>query len=490
MNEQEQTMPPQSISEVAASLPKKEYTLKDKLLIISAFLVAFFYDRFIVSSWTWDGNGVFFAAGIFWVLYLIVLYLSWWKTLVVSRTGWLLAACGAALCIWNFIFDYRCSYGTITYFLLPVIFMAHAQCGSGLYPLSRPGEIFKRWIFGWLLSPFSALPTFFAAIYSTFASGRNSSLKKVGVALLISFPLLLLLVSLLASADMVFGYYLKKIFHFDLGLFILHSIITLVASMFFYSFIWNTVHPKISSPAKEHEKKFDLTVSSVILGSVLAVYVLFSIVQFVYLFAGAGLPDSLTYSEYARQGFWQLVLVAAINLFLFGIFLHNVSRTPWFFAMLFGLLLSTGLMLFSAIMRLHMYIYIFGLTWLRLFSAWFIVFLGIVIVLSALRMVREKFPLISSCALVLLLWYCVLGYANPEALIMKYNLKTAENPIRWLDDNEPELKNSSDDAFMVLFESGLKGEVVVRLREAALDRGMEPGYSFSSKRMQSYLKTD
>ncbi len=50
--------------------------------------------------------------------------------------------------------------------------------------------------------------------------------------------------------------------------------------------------------------------------SILAVvYVFYAAVQIIYLFLRAGtLPGDLTYSQYAHEGFWQLVMVSVINI--------------------------------------------------------------------------------------------------------------------------------------------------------------------------------
>jgi uncharacterized membrane protein YczE len=78
-------------------------------------------------------------------------------------------------------------------------------------------------------------------------------------------------------------------------------------------------------------------------------------------------------------------------------------------------------MLVSGFIRLGLYIDAYGLTWLRLISGWFIIYLAAAVVLCAVRMLKEKLPLIMICAMLLLGWYVVLGYANPDGLIARYN---------------------------------------------------------------------
>lgn len=51
------------------------------------------------------------------------------------------------------------------------------------------------------------------------------------------------------------------------------------------------------------------------MSAVALLYLFFCGIQIVYLFLGKGsLPDGMTYSSYARQGFFQLLFVAVMNL--------------------------------------------------------------------------------------------------------------------------------------------------------------------------------
>jgi hypothetical protein len=78
-------------------------------------------------------------------------------------------------------------------------------------------------------------------------------------------------------------------------------------------------------------------------------------------------------------------------------------------------------MLVSGSVRLSLYIGVYGLTWLRVWSAWFVIYLIAVVVVCAVRMLRERTPAIALCMLILLGWYVALGYVNPAGMVEKYN---------------------------------------------------------------------
>lgn len=404
------------------SREKREIAPVERLLLPVALAIAVLFDRLMFAPFIdWTDNMPVFS-GVFWLCYLVAFYAFYWKKLVHNRILWLVAGLGAALCAWNFFFTGNEEFSGLTFIVIPWVLMAHAQYAAGDYGLNDAGKIALAWLTGWFVKPFSGLPVFFGAIGSLGSEGSNSTAKKVVIGAGITLPLLCVIVPLLAGADKVFGFYIRQIAGgFNIGSFVAHAIVAAIAFALFYSFLWNVGFGSKLKLAEKKAFQIDAVICCIVLGSVTLLYVLFCAVQFTYLFAGAGLPDGMTYSEYAREGFAQTVTVCAINLMVFGIFLRFGNRSKTVTVFLAGLLGLTGVMLFSGFMRLRLYIDAYGLTWLRLLSAWFIIYLAVVIILCAVRMFKEKLPAIALCALILLGWYTILGYSNPDAVISRYN---------------------------------------------------------------------
>jgi hypothetical protein len=97
-------------------------------------------------------------------------------------------------------------------------------------------------------------------------------------------------------------------------------------------------------------------------------------VQFTYLFGGRAhviRTTGLTYAEYARQGFFQLVAVAALSLVVVALASRWARRRQprdyWILGVLLGLLMALNLVvLASALKRLALYEQIYGFTRLRI----------------------------------------------------------------------------------------------------------------------------
>jgi hypothetical protein len=170
-------------------------------------------------------------------------------------------------------------------------------------------------------------------------------------------------------------------------------------------------------------------------GTVLAVvdllFASFVLVQFRVLFGGAAFVQAvsgLSYAEYARSGFFQLVTVAALSLplllaaeWLLGERDRAGLRRFRVLALLMLLLLDV--MLASALYRMRLYTVEYGLTELRFYTTAFMGWLVLVFgwfEATVLRGRRERFApgAVTAAALVL----GALNLLNPDALIARTNL--------------------------------------------------------------------
>jgi hypothetical protein len=411
----------------------KVFTRKEKLLLPAALLIAVLCERLVFNIQS--SNNLVLGYGLFWLAYLIIFCAVYWKKLKNNRVLWYVGCCAALLCVWNIMQSWSymgTEYAVLNFAVIPAVLMAHAQLLAGGYALKDVKGLVLGWISGWLIKPFSGIPVLFAVLKPFFkikgklTAQTASRLQKVLIGVCVTVPLLFIIVPLLGSADLAFGYYLNDFISRFIGFKIDASVIiriflVLMFFMFFYSFLWNVGFGKNEWVEAKSHFQIDAIITGIVLGTVTVIYVLFCAFQFTYLFAGEGLPGDMTYSEYAREGFWQTVAVCAINLFMFGMFLNYCKKSKVISALLALLLVLTGIMLVSGSVRLSLYIGAYGLTWLRVWSAWFVIYLIAVVVVCAVRMLRERTPAIALCMLILLGWYVALGYVNPAGMAEKYN---------------------------------------------------------------------
>jgi len=418
--------------------PPKVYSTMEKLLLPVALLIAILFNRLLIAPLTLAlHNDMFIYFSAFWLCYLIIFCVFFWKRVRKDPVLWYVGVCVAALCIWNFIYNSswglahfdNVQFSAISLLVIPGVLMAHAQWAAGRYTLKNHVGMAAAWFMGWFYKPFSGLGALFGSANSLVSESNKPMAKRAAIGILVAALLLAIIIPLLMSADQVFHYYVSQVFtsrsNISGGFTALfwHGLSIVIVFGLFYSFLWNVGFVENEFSGVKSSKTIDNLVSAIVLGSVITVYVFFCLVQFTFLFARAGLPAGMTFSEYARQGFAQTIVVCAVNLLLFGVFLRFGVKGRLLKTLISGLLALTGVMLFSGAVRLNLYIGAFGMTWLRLLSAWFIIYLIAVIALCAVKLLwKKQLPVLAISALLLLGWYVALGFLNPDGFVQWFNL--------------------------------------------------------------------
>jgi hypothetical protein len=157
----------------------------------------------------------------------------------------------------------------------------------------------------------------------------------------------------------------------------------------------------------------------------------FIIVQFRYFFGGTahlGNYTKLTYAEYARRGFFELVAVTALILPLLLVLewlLHKDHPVPlrWFRSLAAFQVILLFVIMASALQRMRLYQSEFGLTELRFYTTTFMGWLALVFMwfmATVLRGRRDRFAF--GALLTGFLGIAVLHFLNPDDLITRTNL--------------------------------------------------------------------
>jgi hypothetical protein len=192
----------------------------------------------------------------------------------------------------------------------------------------------------------------------------------------------------------------------------------------------------ITTRAVRHEPvSLGIVETGVALGLLNMLFLAFVLSQLRYYFGDASLVQGstgLTFSEYYRRGFFELVTVAALVLpMLLG--LHwllrkgNAAHERVFRLLATFQIFLLFVMMASAVRRMLLYQSVYGLTEQRLYTTAFMVWLAIVFlwfIATALCGQRERFACGALVAGMLVVM--TLHVINPDALIVRVNIRHAQ----------------------------------------------------------------
>ena len=291
-------------------------------------------------------------------------------------------------------------------------------------------DIIKRVFvpFGFIHKPFQAI----SRINSGKGQDNNSRvLPKIIIGILMSVPILAIIIWLLSSADIIF----KDLFlNIPLSKIIKHFLIVTAITLYGISFLWAILKAFEERGSSLYSKiKWKLFLDPIVLLTILVliniIYIIFSIIQFTYLFGGDSfiLPSSYTFAEYARRGFFELVIVAVINfgILIFGITFVKKDRKKIFNSLRISLTLFvffTFILLISAFYRMLLYEQVFGFTYLRIFVQAFMVMMFFLFIINIAYIWYLKLPIIKSYIVVSLAVYLVLNFINVDVIIARNNI--------------------------------------------------------------------
>ncbi len=309
---------------------------------------------------------------------------------------------------------------------------------------------------------------------------RQSRLWPFVRGIVIALPVVAIFASLLSSADPIFAERFEEfidLFNIEnLPEYIFRLVYILILA---YALAGTFLHAAETSDRKMEEKTWippflGFTEASIVLASVVILFIAFVVIQFQYFFGGqanVGI-EGYTYSEYARKGFGELVTVAFFSLLLLlglGAITRrdteNQRRTfSWLGIGLVGLLI---VMLIAAFQRLVLYEAAYGFSRLRTYTHVFMIWLGLLLVaVVILEVLRRERTIGLAMVLAALGFVISLNVLNVDAFIVNQNIQR-------------EIRSTTDEAFArgradldVQYFLDLSDDAIPPLVEAYLSRGL------------------
>jgi len=260
--------------------------------------------------------------------------------------------------------------------------------------------------------------------------GRLEHARAAALGGAIAFPLLVVFGGLFASADAMFHHTVAGLLNVDFGALVSHTftfgLLAAITAGYFRGALLRAPRGPLPEIGGVSLRAVPVVTALVLVD---LLFLGFVVIQIRYLFGSGGAQVvGLTYAEYARRGFFELVTVSALVLpvLLAGDWLlrnepHGHQRVfRMVAAVLLGLL---AIVMASALRRMRLYVAEYGLSEIRLYSTAFMLYLAAAFAwfaCTALRGARRRFAFG-----VLVQGFATLGVlhlVNPDALIVRTNL--------------------------------------------------------------------
>ncbi|HEX2700901.1 MAG TPA: DUF4173 domain-containing protein [Acidimicrobiales bacterium] len=260
-------------------------------------------------------------------------------------------------------------------------------------------------------------------------AGGTSPWPAIGRGVLLATPVVLVVGVLLGTADPVFASLFRVE---DAGDLVLH-VALLGIGAWAGGGLLRMASSVAPGPLPQTARRLGFVEAMTVVGSLVALYAAFAVAQLVAVAGGARTvldTAGLTYAEYARSGFFQLLAVATLTLAVLlavraVVDVSTAARRRTFLVLSEAAVALTVAIVVVALRRLHLYEQAYGLTVARLFASVFALWVGGVFVLLALSLAgvhRRRRWLVPAAVALGLLGVVALDVVNPERVVVVRNM--------------------------------------------------------------------
>ena len=420
--------------------PKPSYSNGERILAWLMFPAAFIFVRWFLYSELGFGAAAFL---------LVFCALS---ALIAKTRGGRLNSASFILLITAAAFSSALTFISDPFLcLLDVIYVIIVLLYWYLYAFSDieflSAHLFNDLVKAVFVMPFGSFGCIYGAAGSTFKNKKSGKviLGIIGGCALAFIPSAIVL-NLLISADSAFSGLLEYIFSglfigFD-GAVIFQVLLALPIAMFVFGMIYSSVKHRYSDKLTPEKAEKAAKSSGFIPASVFCaasvplclIYLLFFVSQLSY-FTGAFaniLPEGFSYSSYAREGFFQLCAVSVINALIIlcgSVFSRKrESSAPVSVRSFITVLCVFTLgLIATALSKMIMYIGIYGLTKLRVYTSWFMLLLALLFITLIVKQWVKKVNYQRCAAIIFTLMFAALIFPDTNAVIAEVNVARYEN---------------------------------------------------------------
>lgn len=421
---QQQSFPPVTFWEAPCPEPVKKPLFSLKMGDVTFGICAVIFSIFTAVSGIFGG----YAFGYFLSCLLMMgLFAVYFAKRVTFR--FLPVLCGI-IAVANATVFICTSNGSVRFFSAVVSFLLSLVCFGDLLNGVAKGN---RETLGIFYTAGATIGNIGVSLKSLFfiGNGKQKVIGKALIGIVCAVPMLLIIVPLLISSDDAFQGMMRKLFSNSFSNFF-KAIFGIILSIFFLSYGFSLKKSQI----KKTKGGTPASIENVYIVSFLSVisicYLLYLYSQLAYFFSAFSgfLPNKeITYAEYARKGFFEMCIIAVINLMIVFFTLLIAKKKEGKVCNTIKVLATfvatfTLIIIATAISKMVLYIDAYGMTVLRLTTSAFMVFLAVVFVSVILRIFFIKINIIKTALVAAGCILLLLGTVNVNAVCARYNYES------------------------------------------------------------------
>jgi len=409
--------------------------MSDFIFALVAFVLGYLFSRWVFFSWQGWGVAAFTAA----YLLTATAYLMKKQIFANSAAAWfwliVTLVAGVSYALWE-----NRGFAPIRAMFLFCAAVYYVIVASGHMIMGKTGNyLLIDGINAVVIIPFRNFFNQYVSFSALRRGKKNGKILPAILGVVIALVLAAILLPMLEQADSGgFGIlltFLRDLFWFDFAGVVWYALFAIPVAAYLYGLISGSAHGKGTDIVKPESAKKTVAVMRIlqsstvfiVLGAVCAIYLIFILSQLPYFFSaftGKRPEGWLIFSEYARQGFFELCGIAAINLVILTVGnvtsrKHRAESRP-LKAFNITLTVITLVLIATAFSKMALYIDVYGLTMRRLLPCVFMVFLAAVFA-ALLALQKWDFSIVRFALVTGAVLLCALCLSNPDALVVRYN---------------------------------------------------------------------
>ena len=320
-------------------------------------------------------------------------------------------------------------YNNVYFNLLNILVITGLFLLMYVYTINPKNNIFHMIgeLMNLLFMPLASIGELFKNVKKRISSiiSLSDRSKKIIKSLIIIFPVVVIILILLTSAVKEFNNMFRG-FYKVLDKISIHEVVGRIVYIFILFVYLGAANIFLLKRYKKENKKskfqIEDTTVKILLTALNVIYIVFDIIQIKSLFLH-NLSLNISYAEYARHGFFRLMVISVINVTLLLISKHSKNKDSKYNKIMSLLMvILTTIIIASSFMRMHLYEAAYGYTLLRLLVYYILITETVLLVPTIIYIFKNKFNVLNVYVVIITISYVILNFIPVNYIIARNNV--------------------------------------------------------------------